>query len=623
MVRSLLFAGGGALLAIPGAARGDSTGNLLVNPGAEQGATTGWTISQGALGRFSSASNGGYGPRSGTYYFYGGGSEYSTAYQSIYLPSHLSLNAIDNGEARLDVSWWNRSYLDASPIFWWDVGTNDTSEVYVQFYNASGQYMSTAYNGGEHKQEFWTSYGQDNIPIPAGARSVTYAMFFNRFEGDDNDGYVDDNYLNIDYTRNVYWKSAVNGNWSDNSKWSAVQPASSEDVVFNKSGTYTVNLNTFGASRHLSVLNGNVTVNANGASRSTDVYGNLSVGVSSGVAASLKIAGNAGLYLRGSGAHDIGKNAGSTGTLTIDGAGTMLSDSTGWLGIGNAGTGRLNVSNGGVANITSGYVGYGNGGVGTLDVGGAGSAYNGTSLTLGGNSAKTTIGRGTVNLHDDGAIGLTGTLNVYNTTGTAFNFSGGTLSVANLNLDGNRGRFNWSAGTLTLTGGHIAQLGGATFVVPALGTLNGSGTVDGDVQNDGIITSEMTTGGLHVAGDFGQSGGAELDFVLGGTGRGTYFHPVLIDGAMVADGTLRVVLAALFNPSLGDTFDLLDFTSFNGGFTCDLPELAPGLTWDVTQLSTDGTLTVVAVPEPGTVAGVGLLSALLMLLRRRRHDRAA
>ena len=80
---------------------------------------------------------------------------------------------------------------------------------------------------------------------------------------------------------------------------------------------------------------------------------------------------------------------------------------------------------------------------------------------------------------------------------------------------------------------------------------------------------------------------------------------------MSAAGNLDVTLAPGYLPSLGQTFDLLDFATFAGGFQLDLPDLGPGLGWDSTALGTTGVLQVVAILNslPGDYNHDGIVDA--------------
>ncbi len=76
-----------------------------------------------------------------------------------------------------------------------------------------------------------------------------------------------------------------------------------------------------------------------------------------------------------------------------------------------------------------------------------------------------------------------------------------------------------------------------------------------------------------------------------------------IQGSAEFGGALDVSLLGDFQPSLGDEFDILNFSSATGSFdSMSLPALAEGLQWDMSNLYMAGSLAV--VPEP---AGILLL----------------
>lgn len=68
---------------------------------------------------------------------------------------------------------------------------------------------------------------------------------------------------------------------------------------------------------------------------------------------------------------------------------------------------------------------------------------------------------------------------------------------------------------------------------------------------------------------------------------------LVITGAAHFAGILDVALQAGFSLTIGQAFDLFDFTSATGAFDrFDLPALAAGLRWDVSQLTTTGAIAV-------------------------------
>lgn len=148
------------------------------------------------------------------------------------------------------------------------------------------------------------------------------------------------------------------------------------------------------------------------------------------------------------------------------------------------------------------------------------------------------------------------------------------------------------------------------------GYVKGVGTFD-NVQFNGTFApglSPTITRGNNLF--FGSSNILEME--LGGLVPGDEHDAIWADGLLSLDGTLDVVLINGFNPTLGDSFDLFNWGSIQGSFhTFDLPTLDAGLRWDATQLNSTGSLSVTAVPEPGSSLLVcGLLVGILA--RRRR-----
>ena len=74
---------------------------------------------------------------------------------------------------------------------------------------------------------------------------------------------------------------------------------------------------------------------------------------------------------------------------------------------------------------------------------------------------------------------------------------------------------------------------------------------------------------------------------------GTQFDQVHVTGALALDGTLEVRLINSFMPTVGQSFDILDWGSLTGVFAAlDLDPLAGTLAWNTTELYSDGVLYV-------------------------------
>lgn len=79
---------------------------------------------------------------------------------------------------------------------------------------------------------------------------------------------------------------------------------------------------------------------------------------------------------------------------------------------------------------------------------------------------------------------------------------------------------------------------------------------------------------------------------------------------------LEVTLIDRFAPSLGDTFDLFDFSSITGTFDeVVLPKLGHGMAFSTDSLLANGSITI--IPEPST-AGLLLMTIFALSSSRRR-----
>ncbi|WP_372354063.1 autotransporter outer membrane beta-barrel domain-containing protein [Xanthomonas sp. NCPPB 3761] len=215
----------------------------------------------------------------------------------------------------------------------------------------------------------------------------------------------------------------------------------------------------------------------------------------------------------------VGQQAGSTGTLTVTGANSLLSSPNGYgLYVGDAGAGTLNVDNGGTV-TTPGELHVGNTGTGVVSISGGGNVTTQKTLTLAssvGSVGSLVIGAaagsdaaapGTV-ATSDGAIhvGL-GTANlVFNHTATNYAFDknlevqgGGSL---NLDIYSGRTKLTTAAfdGNTTLTGG-VLELGNSTSLGHGDIAFNG-GTLDvgTDLTLHSAASLTLTSGGIRVDG---------------------------------------------------------------------------------------------------------------------------
>jgi T5SS/PEP-CTERM-associated repeat protein len=285
--------------------------------------------------------------------------------------------------------------------------------------------------------------------------------------------------------------------------------------------------------------NGAVTVSGANSTWTTD---DLSIG-SSGLGI-VDITDGGRVLIRGPGENVfLGEKLG-TGTLTVDGTGSVLRGDAPTthvnMYIGLAGTGALNITGGGQVSSTLGVVGaYLSAGVGTVIVDGTGSTWSNT-LSV--------------------SVGYPGS---------------GSLTVSN-------------GGTVNVSG---------TLELRSQGTLQGNGNIAGVVYvGEGLVAPGLAApvnspGALHIDGNYSQSSSGTLQIQL----ANPQYDQLLVSGAVTLGGTLDVSLVNSFSPQSGNTFNILHWATRSGMFsTVNLPALAGSLQWDTSQLYTTGVLSVVA-----------------------------
>lgn len=166
----------------------------------------------------------------------------------------------------------------------------------------------------------------------------------------------------------------------------------------------------------------------------------------------------------------------------------------------------------------------------------------------------------------------------------ATTIEGGTLALAASGSISNTPSINISSGAVL----DVAAVAGG-FVLEATQTLLGNGSVVGNVTALGTISPGTSIGALTFSNSAVLSGTTvmELDRLA------TPNADLLVANSLTYGGTLVITNAG--EPLLaGDTFNLFDWTSRSGSFaSVELPSLDPGLNWDVSNLSVNGTIAVV------------------------------
>ncbi|HUS93276.1 MAG TPA: PEP-CTERM sorting domain-containing protein [Phycisphaerae bacterium] len=231
----------------------------------------------------------------------------------------------------------------------------------------------------------------------------------------------------------------------------------------------------------------------------------------------------------------LGSNPGSTGTATVTGAGSTWTNS-GSLYVGNYyGSGTLTIEAGGQVSSLSGYLGRDYGSTGTVTVTGAGSTWiNSGDLWVG------RYGGGMLTIEAGGQVSnSSGNLGYYSGTGTATVTGSGSTwtNSGSLYVGGYSG-----SGTLTIeAGGQVSSLSGylgRSSDPTATGTATVTGPGSTWTNSGDLYVGRHGNGTLTVA-DGGQVSAGTLYASLGDLlGDGTVeVRGVVIDANLVFDAT--------------------------------------------------------------------------------------
>ena len=145
-------------------------------------------------------------------------------------------------------------------------------------------------------------------------------------------------------------------------------------------------------------------------------------------------------------------------------------------------------------------------------------------------------------------------------------------------------------GEVVLQGGELIV---DTFNVGSGETFSGTGIIESNLTNAGTVSPGSSPGTITVDGDYTQDSSGTLTIELGGTTAGTEYDQLVVTGVASLDGTLDVSRINEYSPELGDSFTILTYGSHTGTFsTLNLPDLDPGLAWEVAYGSSAVTLTV-------------------------------
>jgi T5SS/PEP-CTERM-associated repeat protein len=362
----------------------------------------------------------------------------------------------------------------------------------------------------------------------------------------------------------------------------------------------------------------------------------------------------------------IGSSLGATGTLTVTGPGSTLtlattSDIPASMTVGRQGVGALYVAGGGRVLIDAipmnptrfGGLVAGGGfnttatGTGSISVSGPGSEirlvqnagaptqYYATTVGWQGTGVlHVTNGGRMINDNSDAAFSVVG--RAPTGTGTVLVDGPGSrweagkrLFVAtDVNAESDSPEFmtplgNGGTGAVTISNGGVVKVTDYAYIA-AGGTLNGNGTVDGDViVAGGTVMPGTSPGTLAITGDFTMGSGI-LEIEVAGLGPGQFDILDIGGDARLNGGIIRFAFIDGFLPGAGNTFDFLLASSLSlGSVGYQYSGAAPGFEFDVEWTGNAFQLVALndaaAAPEPSTLALLGLgLAGLAATCRRKR-----
>lgn len=207
------------------------------------------------------------------------------------------------------------------------------------------------------------------------------------------------------------------------------------------------------------------------------------------------------------------------------------------------------------------------------------------TFTIGANNASTVFSGQIIDtLNQTGSVAIVKTGNGTLTLAGANSYTGGTLvQNGTLQYDG------------TLNGGSGA------VVVVAGGILSGVGTLNApvDVQVGGTLTPGNSIGTLAINGPLSLAGQTVMEI----NRTNVPANDAIVGITTLTEGGLLQVVNSGPDLVAGDSFLLFQATSYQGSFSSvQLPSLAPGLSWDLSQLATAGLIRVNRNPSGGTLA---------------------
>jgi hypothetical protein len=169
-----------------------------------------------------------------------------------------------------------------------------------------------------------------------------------------------------------------------------------------------------------------------------------------------------------------------------------------------------------------------------------------------------------------------------------------------------------TTGRIVVSGGGTANFydditNGGSINVSAAGTLKSTAVFFGSLSGNGVggggqvfiegdARPGFSPGVMAFGGDVSFGPFASVAIELAGATPGSEYDRLVVTGDLALDGTLEVSLIGGFIPSVGQSFNILDWGGLAGTFSSlTLPALS-GVTWNTSQLYTTGVISVAAAP---------------------------
>ncbi len=226
--------------------------------------------------------------------------------------------------------------------------------------------------------------------------------------------------------------------------------------------------------------------------------------------------------------------------------------------------------------------------------------------------------------------------------------AGKNLIVSNTTTINNTGNVTLTGGTFTAGTVALSGMLSAPASTSVNAVLTNNGTVNGPASAGEFLTLTNVvsgtgnfTGNIRLADHFQPGSGvglvmmenvtltnsALLTFEIGGTSQGVNYDAISASGLVALDGSLAISLVNGFLPAPTDSFQLLSTSapaSLTGTFA-GLPEgttfTSGGQQWTISYQG--GSVTLIAVPEPATIALIGgiAIAATGVVWRKWLRDR--